>query len=244
MTLKAPQDAALVIIDMQNGFCPGGGLPVAGGHDIVPLINQLQDAFAPTAIFATQDWHPANHKSFASNHAGAKPYDSVTMPYGAQVLWPDHCVQNTADAALHPDLKLATGARTIRKGTNTDVDSYSAFLEVDKKSHPRFDDGQSLADVLKAEGKKTLVLCGLAYDFCVGFSALDAKAEGFDVIVVKDATRPVAIPTGPDTSTATAMDQQLKDAGVIVISGIDELSQVINKRLESLINPSYRCPKP
>ncbi len=229
MSFKAPADAALIIIDMQNGFCPGGGLPVTGGHDIVPLINTLQEAFAPTAIFATQDWHPANHKSFASNHAGAKPYDTATMPYGTQVLWPDHCVQNTQDAAFHPDLKLADDTRIIRKGTNTDVDSYSAFLEVDKKSQPRFDDGQTLTDVLKAEGKKTLVLCGLAYDFCVGFSALDAKAEGFDVIVVKDATRPVAIPTGPDTSTATAMDQQLKDAGITVIDSIGDLPQALNK---------------
>lgn len=229
MSFKAPADAALIIIDMQNGFCPGGGLPVAGGDDIVPLVNQLQDAFAPTAIFATQDWHPADHKSFASNHAGAKPYDSVNMPYGAQVLWPDHCIQNTKDADFHADLKLARDTRIIRKGTNTDVDSYSAFLEVDKKSQPRFDNGQTLADVLKAEGKKTLVLCGLAYDFCVGFSALDAKADGFDVIVVKDATRPVAIPTGPDTSTATAMDQQLQDADVIVIDGIHELPQALTK---------------
>ncbi len=227
MSFKAPADAALIIIDMQNGFCPGGGLPVTGGHDIVPLVNQLQDAFTPTAIFATQDWHPADHKSFASNHAGAKPYDSVIMPYGAQVLWPDHCVQNTKDAAFHPDLRLAADTRVIRKGTNTDVDSYSAFLEVDKKSRPRFDDDKTLADILKAEGKKTLVLCGLAYDFCVGFSALDAKAEGFDVVVVKNATRPVAIPTGPDTSTATAMDQQLKDAGVIVVDDIKELLRTL-----------------
>ena len=229
MSFKAPHDAALIIIDMQNGFCPGGGLPVADGHDIVPLINELQKAFAPVAIFATQDWHPANHKSFASNHAGAAEYDEVQMPYGAQRLWPDHCIQNTQDAAFHADLKLTADTRIIRKGTNTEVDSYSAFLEVDKKSQPRFDGGQTLADVLKAEGKKTLVLCGLAYDFCVGFSALDAKAAGFDVMVIKNATRPVAIPTGPDTSTATAMDQQLKDAGVIVIDGIDQLQQALTK---------------
>lgn len=227
MPFQAPHDAALLIIDMQNGFCPGGGLPVAGADDVVPPINSLQNFFIPAAIFATQDWHPADHKSFASNHAGAKPYDTITMPYGAQVLWPDHCIQNTADAAFHPALKLAAGARVIRKGTHTDVDSYSAFLEVDKKSCPRFDNGQTLADVLKAEGKTILVLCGLAYDFCVGFSALDAKAAGFDVIVVKDATRPVAIPTGPGTTTATAMDRQLKDAGVIVIDGIDQLPPVL-----------------
>lgn len=244
MSFKAPADAALIIIDMQNGFCPGGGLPVTGGNDVVPLINKLQEAFAPTAIFATQDWHPADHKSFASNHADAKPYDNVNMPYGVQVLWPDHCIQNTKDASFHPDLKLAADTRIIRKGTNSDVDSYSAFLEVDKKSQPRFDDGQTLADVLKAEGKKTLVLCGLAYDFCVGFSALDAKDAGFDVIVVKDATRPVAILTGPDTSTATAMDKQLKEAGIIVIDGIDALPQALikttNKTAAAISGPQPR----
>lgn len=228
MTFKAPADAALIIIDMQNGFCPGGGLPVTGGDEIVPLVNALQEAFAPTAIFATQDWHPADHKSFASNHPGAKPYDTATMPYGPQVLWPDHCIQNTADADFHPALTLAKGVRVIRKGTNTNVDSYSAFLEVDKKSQPRFDNGKTLAEVLEAEGRKKLVLCGLAYDFCVGFSALDAKALGFDVIVVKGATRPVAIPTGPGATTATAMDQRLKDAGVIVIDDIDALTQAIS----------------
>lgn len=228
MSFKAPADAALIIIDMQNGFCPGGGLPVAGGNDIVPLVNKLQESFIPAAIFATQDWHPENHKSFASNHMGAKVYDTAPMPYGTQILWPDHCIQNTADADFHPDLKLAKDARIIRKGTNTDIDSYSAFLEVDKKLQPRFDDGQTLSGVLKAEGRKILVLCGLAYDFCVGFSALDAKAEGFEVIIVKDATRAVAIPTGLNTSTATAMDQQLQTTGVIVIDSITQLPQALH----------------
>jgi len=226
MTFKAPADCALIIVDMQNGFSPGGGLAVAGGDEIVPAINQLQDGFDGSAVFATQDWHPADHKSFASNHPGASVYQEVQMPYGMQRLWPDHCVQKTADADFHHDLKLAHGARVIRKGTNTNVDSYSAFLEVDKKSQPRFDNGETLADTLKKEGKKTLVFCGLAYDFCVGFSALDARAEGFQVIVVKGATRSVGIEITPGQTTETLMDQQLKDAGVIVVDSIDDLPQV------------------
>lgn len=241
---KLPSHCALLIIDMQNGFCAGGGLAVAGGDEIVPLINTLQQRFEGNAIFATHDWHPADHKSFAVNHPGAAPYDEVMMPYGPQRLWPTHCIENTADAALHPQLDLNPQARIIRKGTNRDVDSYSAFLEVDKKSYPRFADGTTLAAVLKAEGKKTLVLCGLAYDFCVGFSALDARAAGFDVVVVKDATRAVAIPIGPDATTATVMDQQLKEAGVIVIDNIDQLPQALpalpNKTAAVISRPQPR----
>lgn len=241
---KVPADCALLIIDMQNGFCPGGGLAVAGGDDIVPLVNELQQPFEGSSIFVTQDWHPADHKSFAVNHPGAAPYDEVMMPYGMQRLWPVHCVQQTDDAELHPALALKSGARVIRKGTNPDVDSYSAFLEVDKVSSPRFDDGQTLSALLKAESKKTLILCGLAYDFCVGFSALDAKAEGFNVIVVKDATRAVTIPTGPDTTTATLMDQQLQDAGVMVIESLQDLPQALGPQRQARSLSAAATPKP
>ncbi len=227
-TYQMPPDCALLIVDMQNGFCVGGGLAVAGGDEIVPLVNKLQDGFAGSAIFATQDWHPANHKSFAANHPGAAPYEEVPMPYGMQRLWPTHCVQGTPDAALHPALVLKPGARRLRKGTDPEVDSYSAFLEADQKSQPRFDDGRSLETVLKAEGKKTLILCGLAYDFCVGFSALDARAAGFTVIVVRAATRAVALPTENGQTTADAMDQQLRAAGVVVIEGLEELRNTLS----------------
>lgn len=241
MTYQVPADVALIIVDMQNGFCDGGGLAVAGGHEIVPIINQLQQSFPAQATIATQDWHPADHSSFASNHPGAAPYDEVQMSYGTQRLWPDHCIQNTTDADFHPALTLSSGVRVIRKGTNRAVDSYSAFYEVDKKAQPRFDNGETLADTLKQEGKKILVLCGLAYDFCVGFSALDARAAGFEVIVLKNATRSVGIPLDQGT-TETLMDQQLKDAQVTVIDDLNDLPRAIadiknRKSLSAAVSP-------
>ena len=177
---------ALVVVDVQNDFCPatpagGGRLAVPGGHEVVPLINRLAERFEN--IVLTQDWHPEGHISFASSHPGKKPFETTTLKYGTQVLWPDHCVQGTDDAALHKDLKLPTAQLIIRKGYNKGVDSYSAFEEADRKTVT------GLAGYLKARGIKTVYVTGLATDFCVAWTAMDARKAGFEVYVIEDACR-------------------------------------------------------
>ena len=177
------QDAVLIVVDAQNGFMPGGGLPVPRGDEVVPVINRLGKLFANVVI--TQDWHPAGHTSFASSHAGKSPYEVITMPYGPQVLWPDHCVQGTHDAALHKDLHLPHAQLIIRKGFHPQVDSYSAFMEADRTTTT------GLAAYLQARGLRKAYVCGLATDFCVAWTALDARAAGFDAVVVEDACRAI-----------------------------------------------------
>jgi nicotinamidase/pyrazinamidase len=179
--LKPGASAALIVVDVQNCFVTGGTLPVAQGEEVVPVINKLSSAFAN--IIVTQDWHTAGHASFASSYGGKKPFETTTLSYGNQVLWPDHCVQGTEDAALHKDLKLPTAQLIIRKGFNQGVDSYSAFEEADRKTVT------GLAGYLKARGIKTLYITGLATDFCVAWTAMDARKAGFEVYVVEDATR-------------------------------------------------------
>ena len=181
--LKPGASAALLVVDVQNCFVTGGTLPVAKGEEVVPVINKLSAAFAN--IVVTQDWHTAGHASFASTHSGKKPFETTTLKYGTQVLWPDHCVQGTEDAALHKDLKLPTAQLVIRKGYNKGVDSYSAFQEADRKTVT------GLAGYLKARGIKTVYVTGLATDFCVGWTAIDARAAGFEVFVVEDACRAI-----------------------------------------------------
>ena len=181
--LKPGASAALLVVDVQNCFVTGGTLPVAKGEEVVPVINKLSAAFAN--IVVTQDWHTAGHASFASTHSGKKPFETTTLKYGTQVLWPDHCVQGTEDAALHKDLKLPTAQLVIRKGYNKGVDSYSAFQEADRKTVT------GLAGYLKARGIKTVYVTGLATDFCVGWTAMDARAAGFEVFVVEDACRAI-----------------------------------------------------
>ena len=173
----------LLAIDMQYDFMPGGALAVAEGDAIVPLVNRLATKFANVAL--TQDWHPAGHSSFASSHPGAKPFETMTMPYGAQVLWPDHCVQGSAGARLHEGLNIPHALLILRKGVNRNVDSYSAFTEADRITTT------GLAALLKARGVKRVFLCGLATDFCVGWSALDARAAGFETFVIEDACRAI-----------------------------------------------------
>jgi nicotinamidase/pyrazinamidase len=175
-----PQDV-LLVVDVQNCFVPGGNLPVKEGDQIVPLINRLAKAFEHVVL--TQDWHTPGHISFASSHAGKKPFETVSLPYGTQVLWPDHCVQGTADANLHPALIIPHAELIIRKGYRQQMDSYSAFYEADGKTPT------GLTGYLKDRGLKKVYLVGLATDFCVAWSALDARKAGFEAAVIEDATR-------------------------------------------------------
>ena len=173
----------LLVIDMQNDFMPGGALAVAQGDAIVALVNRLAAKFANVVL--TQDWHPAGHASFASSHPGAKPFETTTMPYGAQVLWPDHCVQGSAGARLHDALEIDHSVLILRKGVNAQVESYSAFTEADRATTT------GLAALLKARGIQRVFACGLATDFCVAWSALDARAAGFETYVIEDACRAI-----------------------------------------------------
>jgi len=176
-------DDALIVVDMQNDFVRGGALAVPGGETIVPLVNRLAGVFAQVAL--TQDWHPPGHASFASSHPGAKLFEVIAMPYGPQVLWPDHCVQGTPGAALVGGLAVDSAFLVLRKGIHSGVDSYSAFLEADRRTTT------GLGALLKARGVGRLFVCGLATDFCVAFTALDARAAGFETVVVEDACRAI-----------------------------------------------------
>lgn len=191
-----PTDA-LLVIDMQLDFLPGGALAVTGGDTIIPGINALAARF--DHVLLTQDWHPRNHISFASSH-GLSPFtDTIEAPYGTQTLWPDHCIQGTPGAELHPDLRIHHAELILRKGFRKDIDSYSAFTENDRVTTT------GLAAYLQARGLTRLFFCGLAYDFCVGFSALAAARLGFESIVVEDLTRAVNLPNSVDsTNTAFA----------------------------------------
>ncbi|AVX89241.1 MULTISPECIES: bifunctional nicotinamidase/pyrazinamidase [Pseudomonas] len=196
--------SALLVIDVQNDFTPGGQLAVPEGDLIVPLINRLSGLFKQVII--AQDWHPSGHASFASSHPGRQPYEVIQLPYGEQTLWPDHCVQGSAGAEFHPDLKLPHAQLIIRKGCNPDIDSYSAFLEADRRTTT------GLAGYLKERGIDTVYMVGLALDFCVMFSALDARAAGFNTFVVLDACRAIDM----EGSLATAMER-MQTAGVGLI---------------------------
>ena len=195
--LSPRDDDVLAIVDVQVGFMPGGSLPVPDGDAIVPLVNRVARAFRHVVI--TQDWHTVAHLSFASSHPGKHPFDTIELPYGTQVLWPDHCIQGTPDAALHADLVVPHAALVIRKGYRRDVDSYSAFLEADGKTPT------GLRGYLEERGLRRVFFVGLATDFCVAWSALDARRAGFAAVVVEDATR--AIDTGGSLASAwTAMN--------------------------------------
>jgi nicotinamidase/pyrazinamidase len=176
-------NSVLIVVDVQNGFMPGGGLPVPRGDEVVPVINALAQKFANVVL--TQDWHPAGHASFASSHAGKKPYDLMKMSYGDQVLWPDHCIQGTHDAALHADLHIPHAQLIIRKGFHAGVDSYSAFQEADRIT------STGLAAYLQARSLSEVHVCGLTTDFCVAWTALDARAAGFSVTVHEAACRAI-----------------------------------------------------
>ena len=180
----APRDQdALLVVDVQNDFVRGGALAVLDGEAVVPLANRLIGAFAQVAL--TQDWHPAGHASFASAHPGARPFDVIALPYGQQVLWPDHCVQGSHGAALVDGLAVDSAFLLLRKGIHAAVDSYSAFLEADHKTTT------GLGAMLRERGVQRVFICGLATDFCVAFSAVDARAAGFETYVVEDACRAI-----------------------------------------------------
>lgn len=192
---------ALVVIDVQNDFCPGGALAVPEGDRVVGGINALMDGFGTVVL--TQDWHPAVHSSFASAHAGMAPFETVDLPYGTQVLWPDHCIQGTGGAAFHPDLCTNPAQVIVRKGFNPRIDSYSAFFENDRSTPT------GLEGYLRTRGVTTLTLAGLATDFCVAYSALDAARLGFAVEVRLNLCRAIDL----DGSLAAALDQ-MRGAGV------------------------------
>jgi len=178
-----PETDALLVIDVQNDFCPGGALAVPDGDRVVPVINALAGHFQH--VLVTQDWHPQGHHSFASQHEGAAPYDLAPLPYGPQVLWPDHCVQGSWGAELHPALRLPGAQLVLRKGFRRTVDSYSAFQEADRRTHT------GLSGYLRDRNLTRVVLVGLATDFCVAWSAQDAREQGFGAAVIEDACRAI-----------------------------------------------------
>ncbi len=182
MTIDDRSDA-LLVIDVQNDFVEGGALAVSGGASIVPLVNRLINAFRQVVV--TQDWHPSGHASFASSHPGAKPFERIELPYGSQTLWPDHCVQGEPGAELHEELDVDAAFLVLRKGANADIDSYSAFTEADGTTTTGLD------AMLKARGVERVFVCGLATDYCVAYSALDARAAGLETFVIDDACRAI-----------------------------------------------------
>jgi nicotinamidase/pyrazinamidase len=200
----------LIVVDMQYDFMPGGALPVAEGDAIVPLVNRLASKFATVAL--TQDWHPPGHASFASSHPGAKPFETIRLAYGEQVLWPDHCVQQSRGGELHRGLDIGHALLVLRKGANREVDSYSAFVEADGVSKT------GLAGFLHERGVDRVFLCGLATDYCVGFSALDARAAGFEALVVEDACRGINL-----NGSLAAAWAKMNEAGVARI-GADRIA--------------------
>jgi len=196
-----PPDQALIVIDLQNDFCPGGALAVADGDAVLPRINALMDDFAMRVL--TQDWHPANHSSFAANHPGAAAFTTIRMPYGPQVLWPAHCIQGTNGAAFHPGLRTDPAELVIRKGFRPEIDSYSAFFENDRTTPTGLD------GYLRSRGVTGVTLVGLALDYCVAYSALDAARLGFHVSVPEGACRAIDL-----AGSKAAMLQAMRAAGV------------------------------
>src|SRR5438067_5870489 len=210
MQMRPGDDDVLLIIDVQNDFCPGGALAVADGHAVVPVINRLAERFAHIAL--TQDWHPSGHSSFATSHPGAAPFETIRMPYGQQTLWPDHCVQGTPGAAFHPQLATERAELVIRKGFRPEIDSYSAFYENDRRTPT------GLAGYLRERGLRRIFLAGLATDFCVHYSAVDARRLGFEAVVVEAGCRAIDLAGSLDaawTAMAAVGVQCVKDVAAI-----------------------------
>ena len=204
----AAETDILGMVDVQPTFMPDGELPVPEGHDVVPVINHLSGRFAHA--FATQDWHPPGHVSFASAHPGRMPYETITLPYGEQVLWPDHALQGSKNAELHGELDGAKIEVMIRKGFHRGIDSYSSFFENDRRT-PTGLDGW-----LRQRGFRRVFLCGLALDFCVAWSAEDAIRLGYEVVVIEDACRGIGMPAGPGRNSMDAARERLAGLGVVM----------------------------
>ncbi len=201
---------AFIIIDVQNDFCPGGALAVAEGDAVIDPILRITDRFEH--IILTQDWHTPRHSSFASSHPGKQPYEQIEMPYGPQTLWPDHCVQGTTGAEFYPELQIPLAELILRKGFRREIDSYSAFFENDRATPT------GLASYLKERGLTRVFFAGLAYDYCVGYSALDARRLGMPAFIIRDACRAIDL-----NGSVAAMDAEFARAGVELIDSKDLL---------------------
>lgn len=198
-------ETVLIVVDVQNDFCPGGALAVPAGDTVVPVVNALARQFGNVVL--TQDWHPPGHVSFASSHAGRTPFETIDLPYGVQVLWPDHCIQGTSGADFHNALDIPHAQMIVRKGYRQGVDSYSGFLEADRRTPT------GLAGYLRERGLTRAFVVGLATDFCVAWTALDARGLGLDTTVIEDACRAIDAPTVPGGTLAAAWNE-LAAAGV------------------------------
>jgi nicotinamidase/pyrazinamidase len=183
--IRLREQDVLLVIDVQNDFCPAGALPVGHGDEVVPIVNRLARHFQHVVL--TQDWHPSGHESFASIHPDKAPYDTISVAYGTQILWPDHCIQATAGAAFHKDLEIPHAELILRKGFRRTIDSYSAFQENDRRT------ATGLAGYLRERGLDRVFVAGLAFDFCVRYSAEDAATQGFDALVFEDACRGIDV---------------------------------------------------
>lgn len=205
--MRIHPDDLLLIIDVQNDFCPGGALAVADGDAVVPVVNRLSERFDHVAL--TQDWHPRGHSSFATSHQGSAPFETIAMPYGPQTLWPDHCVQGTAGAAFHPKLLTDRAELVIRKGFRSAIDSYSAFYENDRTT------STGLAGYLRERGLKRIFMAGLATDYCVHYSALDAHRLGFETVVIESGCRAIDL-----SGSLAAAHAAMAAAGVQVVNDL------------------------
>lgn len=206
--MKITSADVLIVIDVQNDFCPGGALAVPDGDAVIAPIRRVAERFEH--IVLTQDWHTPDHYSFASAHAGKKPYEQIELSYGMQTLWPEHCMQGTWGAEVHEELKLMRAELILRKGFHRTIDSYSAFFENDHTT------ATGLGGYLNERGFRRVFLAGLAYDFCVGYSALDARRLGFEAVVMKDACRAIDL-----NGSAAAMEREFAKAGVEVMNTAD-----------------------
>jgi nicotinamidase/pyrazinamidase len=205
--MKIGDDDVLLVIDVQNDFCAGGALAIPDGDAVVPAVNRLSARFAHVAL--TQDWHPGCHSSFASSHPDKAPFEVIAMPYGAQTLWPDHCIQGTPGAAFHPQLDLQRAELVIRKGFRAAVDSYSAFFENDRRTPT------GLAGYLRERGFRRVFMAGLATDFCVNYSAVDARRLGFEVVLIEAACRGIDLAGSLDAAWAGMAEAGVQRAGDI-----------------------------
>jgi nicotinamidase/pyrazinamidase len=206
--MEITEQDVLIVIDVQNDFCAGGALAVPDGDAVIEPIHRLAERFRHVVL--TQDWHPPGHMSFASARPGHPAFDQVEEPYGMQTLWPDHCVQGTWGAGLHPELRLRQAELILRKGFRVEVDSYSAFFENDRTT------ATGLAGYLRERGLKRAFFAGLAYDFCVGYSALDARRVGLEAVVFRDACRAIGAP-----GSVAAIEEAFRQADVVVRTGLE-----------------------